>query len=71
MTRWALRNERPYRERYRLARTIPYRRFVTSLAGRHARLGADVVRWSFIVSDFHRLLLAGLPAHCPSYGISA
>src|ERR1700733_2878934 len=28
-----------------------------------ARLGADVVRSCFIVSDFHRLLLAGLPAH--------
>ena len=28
-----------------------------------ARLGADVDRYSFVVSDFHRLLLAGLPAH--------
>ena len=28
-----------------------------------ARLGADVVRYSFIVVDFHHLLLAGLPAH--------
>jgi hypothetical protein len=32
----------------------------------NARLGADVVRY-FIVSDFHRLLLAGLPAHFESY----
>ena len=28
-----------------------------------ARLGADVVRYSFIVMDLHHLLLAGLPAH--------
>ncbi len=30
---------------------------------RHARLRADVDRYSFIVVDFHHLLLAGLPAH--------
>ena len=30
---------------------------------RHARLGADVVRYSFIAVDLHHLLLAGLPAH--------
>jgi hypothetical protein len=29
----------------------------------HARLGADVDRYSFIVVDLHHLLLAGLPAH--------
>ena len=28
-----------------------------------ARLGADVVRYSFIVVDLHHLLLASLPAH--------
>ena len=28
-----------------------------------ARLEADVVSYSFIVSDLHRLLVAGLPAH--------
>jgi hypothetical protein len=28
----------------------------------NARLGADVVRYSFIVVDLHHLLLAGLPA---------
>ena len=28
-----------------------------------ARLGADVVRYSFTAMDFHHLLLAGLPAH--------
>ena len=32
-----------------------------------ARLRADVDRYSFIVSDFHRLLLAGLPAHCERF----
>ena len=46
-----------------LAYALPYRRFVNVLADGNARLGADVVRYSFIVSDFHRLLLAGLPAH--------
>jgi hypothetical protein len=38
-----------------LAYALPYRRF--AIAG--ARLGADAVRYSFIVADFHRLLLAG------------
>jgi hypothetical protein len=37
------------------------------------RLGADVDRFSFIVSDFHQLLLAGLLAHfesdMPSHGV--
>ena len=46
-----------------LAYALPYRRFVDVLADGNARLGADVVRYSFIVSDFHRLLFAGLPAH--------
>jgi hypothetical protein len=46
-----------------LAYAIPYRRFIIGLTASDARLGADVVRHSFIVSDFHRLLLAGLPAH--------
>ncbi|MBI1205853.1 MAG: hypothetical protein GC191_01045 [Azospirillum sp.] len=36
-----------------------------TLADNDARLAADVVRYAFIVSDFHRLLLAGLPAHHP------
>jgi len=50
-----------------LAYTLPYRRFACALTGADARLGADVGRYSFIVSDLHRLLLAGLPAHygCP------
>jgi hypothetical protein len=46
-----------------LACALPCRRFTAALAASDARLGADAVRYSFIVSDFHRLLLAGLPAH--------
>ena len=46
-----------------LAYTLPYRRFADTLANACARLGADVVRYSFIVMDLHHLLLAGLPAH--------
>src|ERR1700730_14815741 len=49
-----------------LAYALPYRRFAAVLANGNARLGADVVRYTFIVSDFHRLLLAGLPAHFES-----
>ena len=47
-----------------LAYAHPYRRFAPGLAADDARLGADVVRYSFIVVDLHLLLLAGLPAHC-------
>ena len=46
-----------------LAYAIPYRRFAEVLADNCARLGADVVCYSFIVADSHRLLLTGLPAH--------
>ena len=46
-----------------LAYALPCRRFAATLAGDDARLGADVVRYSFIVVDLHHLLLAGLPAH--------
>jgi hypothetical protein len=46
-----------------LACALPYRRFVVILADHDARLGADVDRYSFIATDLHRLLLAGLPAH--------
>jgi OST-HTH/LOTUS domain-containing protein len=46
-----------------LAYAIPYRRFADVLADHCARLGADVVCYSFIAVDFHHLLLAGLPAH--------
>ena len=34
------------------------------LAADDARLGADAVRYSFIVVDLHHLLPAGLPARC-------
>jgi hypothetical protein len=50
-----------------LACVLPYRRFAVILANDNARLGAGVVRYSFTVSGFHRLLLAGLPAHCEKY----
>ena len=56
----------PYAAQW-LACELPYRRFALTLADDDARLGADVVRYSFIVSDFHRLLLAGLPAHCEKF----
>ena len=46
-----------------LGYAIPYRRFADALADTCARLGADVVCYAFIVTDLHRLLLAGLPAH--------
>ena len=46
-----------------LACALPCRRFTVGLAANDARLGADVDGYSFIVSDFHRLLLASLPAH--------
>jgi hypothetical protein len=37
---------------------------------KHARLRADVVRYSFIAVDFHHLLLPGLPAHLTPFSIS-
>src|SRR5438552_11041808 len=46
-----------------LAYALPCRRFTPALADDGARLGADVVRYSFIVVDLHHLLLAALPAH--------
>jgi hypothetical protein len=56
------RNYRPFAAQW-LACTFPCRRFARALADTHARLGADVDRYSFIVMDLHHLLLAGLPAH--------
>ena len=53
-----------------LACTIPCRRFADTLADAGARLGADVVRYSFIVVDFHHLLLASLPAHSHGFWCS-
>ena len=58
------RNYLPFAAQW-LAYAIPRRRVASGLTTGDARLGADAVRYSFIVSDFHRLLLAGLPAHSP------
>ena len=52
------RNQKSYAAQW-LAYALPYRRFACTLAGACARLGADAVRYSFIVVDFHHLLLAG------------
>src|SRR4029434_1896270 len=41
----------------------PYRLLVCLLTETSARLGADVVRYTFIVEDFHLLLLASLLAN--------
>jgi hypothetical protein len=46
-----------------LAYAFPCRRFTDILADACARLGADVVRYTFIAVDSHHLLHAGLPAH--------
>ena len=43
-----------------LAYALPYRRFAVALADGRARLRVDADRYSFIVSDLQRLLLAGL-----------
>ena len=45
------------------AQWLACRRFADILANACARLGVDVVRYSFIVVDLHHLLLASLPAH--------
>jgi len=50
--------ELPFAARW-LAYALPYRRFACTFTGTCARLGADAVRYSFIVADFHHLLLAG------------
>ena len=47
-----------------LAYALPYRRFAAALTDDRARLAADVDRYCVIASDAHRLLVAGLPAHC-------
>jgi hypothetical protein len=48
-----------------LACALPCERFTFALADNRASLGASAVRYSFTVTDFHRLPLAGLPAHPP------
>jgi hypothetical protein len=54
-----------------LAYVSPYRRFVAILTGDNARLGSDVGRYSVIMSDLHRPLVAGLPAHCERFCTSS
>jgi len=49
-----------------MACTLPCRPFADTLADACARLGADVVCYSFIAIDLHHLPLTGLPAH-PEY----
>lgn len=49
-----------------LAYTLPCRRFACSLADAYARLGANVVRYTFIAMDLHHLLLAGLYRRTPN-----
>ena len=51
--------ELPFAARW-LAYALPCRRFACTFTGTCARLGADAVRYSFIVVDSHHLLLAGL-----------
>ncbi len=46
-----------------LACALPCERFTFVLADIRASLGASAVRYSFTVTDFHRLPFAGLPAH--------
>ena len=45
----------------------PLPTFAVALTGDRARLVVDVDRYSFIVSDLHRLLVAGLRAHCETF----
>ena len=61
------RNNRTFAAQW-LACTSPCRRFAAALAGCCARLGADVDRYSFVVSDLHRLLLAGLSRRTTLFG---
>ena len=49
----------------------PLPTFAVALTGDRARLVVDVDRYSFIVSDLHRLLIAGLPAHCETFCTSS
>ena len=47
-----------------LAYVLPYRRFAAALTDDRARLGANVDRYSFIVSDFAPTTRCRSPAHC-------
>src|SRR5262245_48724011 len=54
-----------------LAYVLLCRRFAVTFTGDRARFVVDVDRYSFIVSDLHRLLIAGLPAHCETFCTSS
>ena len=47
-----------------LACLFPDRRFADFLTEANARLGVDVICYTFIVVDLHHVLLASLLAHC-------
>jgi hypothetical protein len=53
-----------------LAYALPYRRFTPAFTDDGARLGADVVRYSFIAVDLHHLLLAGFTGARPPYAFA-
>src|SRR5262249_14671799 len=53
------RNDASFAARW-LAYALPCQRFAEALAGDCATVGVDVVRYTFIVADFHLLLLAGV-----------
>ena len=52
-----------------LAYALPYRRFVVTLTGANARLGADADRYAFTVEDFHLLLFAGFDRRTANQGL--
>jgi hypothetical protein len=52
------RDVNPYAAQW-LAYAFPCRRFADTLTGTDARLGVDVVRYTFIAVDFHHRLPAG------------
>ena len=62
LKRVGARNSTSYAAQW-LACALPCRRFVITLTNDDARLGAEVVRYTFLAVDSHHLLLAGLPAH--------
>ena len=53
-----------------LAYVLPYRRFAAALTDPAHGSGPMLVRYSVIASDLHRLLVAGLPAHCERFRTS-
>ena len=72
------RDNKPFAAQW-LAYALPYRCFADApvgtltdtLVNACARLGADAVRYSFIVADFHHLLLAGFTGAPRSFFMSS